>query len=217
MNYISVRQIMDDLLADDMMKGLSLERGINYAVEFIKVVGMHPLFEKKIATIEIKDHRGELPCDFYKEIQVRKPKGGAYIYATGSFNPKVPMTYRIQGHVIITSEKCGEVELAYDAFMTDHEGFPLIIDDGIFPRALELYIQKRYFTILFNSGKVSQAVLQNTQQEYAFYVGQAQNNLVKPTLDQMEAIKNMWNTLIPRHHKHAESFESLGQPERLTI
>ena len=217
MKYISVRQIMDDLLADDMMKGLSLERAINYAVEFIKVIGMPPIFDDKIEKIEIKNHRGVLPCDLYEIKQVRKPKGGAYIYATGSFNPQLPMTYKVQGDVIITSEECGEVEIAYTAFNTDREGFPLIIDDGIFPRALELYIQKRYFTILFNNGKISQQVLRNTQQEYAFYAGQAQNNLIKPSLDQMESIKNMWNTLIPKHHKHADSFESMSQPERLTI
>jgi len=58
MNYISIRQILDDLLADDLMRGLSLERAVNYAVEFIRVVGMPPIFESKIERIHIEDYRG---------------------------------------------------------------------------------------------------------------------------------------------------------------
>ena len=218
MNYISIRQILDDLLADDMMKGLSLERAIKYTVEFIKVVGMPKLFKDKVELVEIFNHRGVLPCDFYEIIQVKDPKGFAYLSAEGSFGNidrgEFPaFTYKIQDNVIITSTKDIPVEVAYRAMLVDGEGFPLVPDNGIFPRALELYIQKRYFTILFNSGKVNKDVLQNVQQEYAFCVGQAQADLVRPSLDEMQSITNMWNTLIPKVHKHADAFASVNAPE----
>ena len=93
----------------------------------------------------------------------------------------------------------------------------MIPDNGTFPRALELYIQKRYFTILFNSSKLPLNVLQNVQQEYAFYVGQAQSDLVRPSLDEMESIKNMWTTLIQKNYKHADGFKTLNTPEVLKI
>lgn len=213
MNYISVRQIMDDLLADDMMRGLSLERAVNYAVEFIRIVGMPAAFEEKIATIDIKEHRGILPCDLFKIIQVRQPCGPSYIYASTTFNPRDGLVYKVQGNVIITSTKEGKVEISYTAMGVDGEGFPLIVDNGTFARALELYIQKRWFTILFNSGKLAAPILQNVKQEYAFYVGQAQNDLIKPSLDQMESIKNMWTTLIQKDHKHSDVFSSMNAPE----
>lgn len=220
MNYISIRQILDDLLDDDMMKGLSLERAVNYTVEFIKVVGMPPIFETKVETITIEDYRGLLPCDFYEIIQVKDPKGLAYISSESSFlehsEQGIP-TYFIKGNVIFTSLKDGEVKVAYRAIKTDSDGFPLIPDNGTFARALELYIQKRYFTILFNNSKISSNVLQNTQQEYAFYVGQAQSDLVRPNIDQMESIKNMWNTLIPKIHKHADGFKTVNAPEFLSF
>lgn len=215
MEYISVRQIIDDLLADDMMKGLSLERCVNYAQEFTKIIGMPNNFESKVIEVPIKDYRGQLPCDFYEVIQVKDPKGVAYISAEGNFQNKLAFTYSIKGNVIFTSTKDTPVCVAYRAIMVDEEGFPLVPDNGTFPRALELYIQKRYFTILFNSGKIAQNVLQNIQQEYAFYVGQAQSDLVRPNLDQMQSITNIWNTLIPRIHKHASGFESVNMPERL--
>lgn len=221
MDYISVRQILDDLLADDMMKGCSLERVVKYAVEFIKVIGMPPVFDSKVAKVDIKDYRGELPCDFYKVIQVKDPKGFAYISSEGSFsNQNKPdatpaFTYLIKGNVIFTSTKDTSVEVAYYALNVDEEGFPLIPDNGTFSRALELYIQKRYFTTLFNSGKISIQVLHNVQQEYAFYAGQAQSDLIKPDFDQMESIKNMWTELIPRIYKHADGFKTVNTPEIL--
>ena len=223
MNYISIRQILDDLLADDMMRGLSLERAVNYAVEFIKVVGMPPIFEHKVACVPIHNHRGELPCDLYKIIQVKDPKGFAYIASTGSFsNANYPWgyeayTYVVKENIIFTSTKEIDVEVAYTAIKVDDDGFPMIPDNGTFPRALELYIQKRYFTILFNSSKIPLNVLQNVQQEYAFYVGQAQSDLVRPSLDEMESIKNMWTTLIQKNYKHADGFKTLNTPEVLKI
>ena len=213
MNYISIRQILDDLLADDMMKGLSLERAVNYAVEFIRVVGMPKAFEEKVEEIEIENYRGVLPCDFFEEIQVKGVKGPEYIYMETAFHRKLAFTYKIQGNVIITSAKDSPIKLAYRAIKVDDDGFPLIPDNGTFARALELYIQKRYFTILFNSSKIPYNVLQNVQQEYAFYVGQAQSDLVRPSVDQMQSITNMWTSLLQRDHKHADGFASVNMPE----
>lgn len=213
MNYISIRQIMDDLLADDMMKGLSLERAVNYAVEFIRVVGLPNAFEEKVEKIKIENHRGVLPCDFYEVVQVKDCKGLEYLSTETPFDSRVLLTYKIQGNVIITSVKETELLFAYRAHKVDADGFPMIPDNGSFPRALELYIQKRYFTILFNSGKVSRDVLQNTQQEYAFYVGQASNDLVRLSIDQMQSLTNMWTSLLQRHHKHADGFATINAPE----
>lgn len=221
MKYISVRQILDDLLADDMMRGLSLERAVNYAAEFMQVVGMPPEFENKVEKVEIEDWRGKLPCDLYEIVQVKDPKGFAYISAEGSFgNRNHPeqypaFTYMVKGDIIFTSTKSIDLLVSYLAIPTDDYGFPLIPENAAYIRALELYIQKRYFTILFNNGKINQNVLANTQQEYAFYVGQAQSDLIRPSLDQMESIKNMWTTLIPKVHKHADGFKTVNNPEVL--
>ena len=221
MKYISVRQILDDLLADDMMRGLSLERAVNYAAEFMQVVGMPPEFENKVEKVEIENWRGKLPCDLYEIVQVKDPKGFAYISAEGSFgNRNHPeqypaFTYRVKGDIIFTSTKSIDLLISYLAIPTDDYGFPLIPENAAYIRALELYIQKRYFTILFNNGKINQNVLTNTQQEYAFYVGQAQSDLICPSLDQMESIKNMWTTLIPKMYKHADGFKTVNNPEVL--
>lgn len=213
MNYINIKQILDDLLDDDMMKGLSLERAVNYAVEFIRVIGMPNVFENKVEKIEIVNHRGQLPCDCFEVVQVKDPKGFEYLSMESPFGKEVACSYKIQGDVIFTSVKDTELTVAYRAHLLDKDGYPLIPDNGTFARALELYIQKRYFTKLFNSSKIPLNVLQNVQQEYAFYAGQAQNDLIRPNVDQMQTVTNMWNTLIPRVHKHSDGFASMNVPE----
>ena len=78
-------------------------------------------------------------------------------------------TYKIQGSVIYTSLKEGTIEISYRAilslwaFAVDDEGSPLIPEKSSFTRALELYIKNQCFTILFDLGKINQAVYANVQ------------------------------------------------------
>ena len=127
------------------------------------------------------------------------------------------LTYKVQGRVIFTSMKEGVIEIAYQAIKVDEDGFPLIPDNSSFIRALELYIKKNHFTVLFDLGKISPAVYSNVQQEYAWAVGQAQSDLIRPTIDQMEAFSNSWNTLIPRMSEHKSGFVSSGTKEHIEL
>lgn len=230
-NYISIKQILDDLLDHPMLQGLTLERAINYAIRFIQIVGMPNQFEEKVSIIEIKDYRGVLPDDFYEMIQVRTHKEGdknprtykyaenSFHYSSGEYDNKLKeiFTYKIQNNVIYTSTKDLEIEISYWAIPVDNMGFPLIPENSSFITALELYIKKQYFTILFDTGKLNPNVLQNVQQEYAWYVGQAQSDLIRPTIDQMQSITNMWNTLIPRVTEHEKGFYNAGSREYLKV
>jgi hypothetical protein len=113
--------------------------------------------------------------------------------------------------------KEGTIEIAYEALAVDSEGYPLIPDNSSFTRALELYIKKQCFTVLFDLGKISQAVYSNVCQEYAWAVGQAQSDLVRPTPDEMESITNMWNTLVPRATEHRTGFINNGTKEQIKV
>jgi hypothetical protein len=127
------------------------------------------------------------------------------------------MSFKTQGSIIYTSFKDGNLDISYKSLPVDNEGFPLLPDEPTFLRALELYIKKQWFTILFDMSKISPAVLQNTQQEYAFAAGACNNTFIIPSVSEMEAIKNMWNQLIPRTNEFKNGFKSLGYKEHLTI
>nr|DAO34817.1 MAG TPA: hypothetical protein [Crassvirales sp.] len=229
-NYISIKQVLDDLLDHPLLQDLSFERVVNYTVHFLQIVGVPNEFEEKTVLIDIKDYRGCLPCDYYDMIQVRTYKEGEYCprvfrYTTDSFHnsPKKgdsdtwDLTYKLQNSIIYTSIKEGTIEIAYHAIKVDKEGYPMIPENSSFIQALELYIKKKVFTILFDQGKINNAVLQNTQQEYAWAVGQAQRDLTMPTIDQMESISNMWTQLLQRNNEHSKGMKPLGRREYIKL
>ena len=227
LRYISIRQILDDLLEHPLLKDLTLERAVNHTINFIRIVGMPPIFEEKVTTLEVVDYRAALPCDLYKINQVRlKENGGAkgtFRYSTDTFHMSdtdqhfPAFTYKTQGGILFSSKRECTIEIAYQALSTDQDGYPTIPDNSTFINALELYIKKKHFTILFDMQRISPAAYQNVQQEYAWAVGQCQSDLIRPTMDQMESITNMWNTLVPRANEHASAFIGNGSKERLKL
>ena len=195
----------------------------------MRIVGIPTSFIEKTEDLEIKDYRAQLPCDLYEINQIRfLDKGNKEIYfrySTDNFHMDTGrhfdrdyrgFTYKVQNSCIITSIREGKITLSYKAFPMDDEGYPLIPDNSSYSKALELYIKLQYFTILFDLGKIQPQVLQNTQQQYCWYVGQAQTDLIRPTLDQMESLSNMWNKLLPDTTRdHQTGYRYMGSQEKI--
>ena len=220
-----------------MMRDIPFETAVEYTVDFISLVGTPAIYDEKTEIIRIDNWRGPLPCDFVEMIQVRiAPKQHmdcwcghhafigtpTYRYSDNSFHmshfkPSTlntrELTYKIQGMVIFTSPKDIDVEIAYRAFAVDDEGYPLLPDNTSFLRGLENYIKLQWFTMLFDMGKISLAVLQNTQQEYAWAVGDAQSEFSRLDLDKAETLFNSFATLLPRNNEHWKAFFSNGAKE----
>lgn len=219
-SYISIKQIMDKIMQHPLLHDISLEQVVDMTISFMRIVGMPRMFTEKVVSITVDKYRALLPCDYYQTIQIRIPGGHALVYSTDSFhmsNKCYSSTYKIQGNIIYTSIESGELELAYLAISTDEDGYPLLPDNSSFTRALELYIKKQWFTILFDLGKITPAVLQNTQQEYAWAVGDCQSEFNRMSIDQMEAFSNSWRTMILRDHQHSSGFIGNGSRQTLNI
>ena len=229
-NYISLKQIADKVLRNPVMAGISFEAIIDYAVDFMRIVQCGGFFENKCVPIEIQEHQGLLPEDFFEMIQVRLGTAvtedgeltvsKAFRYATDTFHLSgysnyFDMTYKIQGGHIFTSIKEGVIEISYKAILIDDEGFPLIPDNSKFTRALEAYIKLQWFTILFEMGKLQQAVYQNAQQMYAWAVGACESEFQKMSLDKAESFFNSWRSLIPRANEHYTTYNTLGSRQNL--
>lgn len=218
----SIKKILDSCLRHPLMQDLSLETAVDYAVDFLRIVGVPSMFSEKVIYLKVDNYRAKLPCDYYKVIQVR-PKGRpALIASTDSFfmggrYRDENNTYKIQGNIIYTSLEDDTLELAYLAIETDKDGYPLIPDNSSFTRALELYIKKQWFTILFDLGKINPNVLQNTQQEYAWAVGDCMTEFNRLSIDEMEAFSNSWRTMILRDHQHASGFANNGTRQTLKV
>ena len=228
MNYISIREVLDNILDHPLLKDLSFERAVNYTMHFIRIVGMPKQFNEKTELVDINNYRGQLPCDIYNIIQVRTHSDcndnyRVFRYSTDNFHmsntkqDSYDLTYKVQGNVIFTSIKEGTIEIAYHSIVTDSEGYPMIPDNSSFITALELYIKKKCFTVKFDMGEINAQVYSQVCQDYAWAVGQAQSELVRPSIDEMQAISNMWNTLIPRVTEHNMGFVNNGSQEKLKL
>lgn len=220
--YISIKEVLDNLLDNPLLQDLTLERVINYTVDFIRKVGMPKIYIEKTEKLDVRDYRAMLPCDFHKMIQVREPKKGStkiFRTSTDSFHMSEnkseshDLTYKLQGQIIYTSLKEGTIEIAYEAIPVDCDGYPQVPDNSSFRDALELYITKRRYKVLYDTGKIRGDVYSTTCQDYAFAVGQAQTSLIMPSIDEMESITNMWNTLVPRVTQHNTGFVNNGTKE----
>lgn len=221
MDYIDINVIADRIKRNPLLEDIPLETIIDYAVEFIKIMGVPASFVEKTAQVEVRDYRGVLPCDFYSPIQIRTDKGDYFRYSTDSFHlsqtnkSNSGVTYKIQGNCIFTSIPECTVEIAYLAMPMDKEGLPLIPDNGTYPRALQEYIVVECYTDLSDQGKIDLRVLANRQQRYAFFAGQARTDLIRPTVDQMEAITNMWTRLLPSRRDHQNGYATIGAREHI--
>lgn len=221
-----------------MMRDIPFETAVEYAVDFISLMGTPAIYDEKTAVIQIHDWKGPLPCDFEHMIQVRAAAGcqhnrrwldchplwshPIYRESGASFHMSEwkpnqhftgEFTYKIQGMVIFTSTKDVDVEIAYRAFAIDDEGYPLLPDNTSFLRGLELYIKLQWFTVLFDMGKISGQVLSNTQQEYAWAAGDAQSEFSRLNIDEAETLFNSMKTLLPRNNEHWRGFFTNGSKE----
>lgn len=232
----NIRRILDRIMRHPMLRDIPFETAVEYTVDFIELLGTPAIYNEKTAIIKVDDWRGELPCDFHRMIQVRAAGNQhhrscrdiiwnitpVYRYTGNSFHmssrkPNQMMagefTYMTQGMFIFTSTKNVDLEIAYTAFATDEEGYPLLPDNTSFLRGLENYIKLQWFTMKFDMGEISQAVLQNTQQEYAWAVGDAQSEFSRLDLDKAETLFNSFKTLLPRNYEHWKGFFDNGSKE----
>lgn len=228
--YINIRRILDELKKHPLLQDLTLEQVVSYTITFIGIFGMPKLYQDKEESIHIENFRARLPCDLISINQIKGCETGICLRSmTDTFMPRehhdrvtgyrLPqeLSFKTQGQVLYVSFKTGDVLVSYKAIPIDKDGFPLLIDNPVFLKALEAYIKKEEFTILFDIGKITPAVLQNTQQQYAWLAGQLQSEFTIPSISEMESIKNSWCALIQKVSEFDSGFKSLGDKEKIRL
>ena len=221
--FTTIRELADRITRHPLMEELTLDGIIQYAIDFITIVGLPTTFEEKSVTLTIKNFRAELPCDALEIIQVRNDKTGFSMrssfdsFATAKHSRykevRTEDTFVRRGNILNTSFQTGQITVVYKSIAVDDMGFPLIPDDPLFQLTLELYIKKQYFMILFDLGKISHQALNVTQQEYAFKVGQLRTSYIMPSINEMEGISNFMTELLPNHNRFKHGFRHLGDKE----
>lgn len=147
-------------------------------------------------------------------------------FSPQSANPEgVPVsdsiTFDINNNYLTLSIQKGKVCIAYMAFPTDKEGFPMLPDDINYRVAVRQYLVQRIRYIQWSkdpSDRGKQALFAYDEKEWLWYVGKATNAAKMPHLEQMESLKNQIIRLIPSINEHDTFFANLGakQLKRLT-
>jgi hypothetical protein len=220
--YISIRELLSRVLRHKLLQEFTLEQAIQYTIDFIGIFGFPELYEDKQAEIDICDFRGKLPCDLISIDMVKECKTGVPLRSmTAAFNPggkyynhlRQEPQFKTQNRTIITSFPEGKVIIAYKAIPVDDEGLPLLVNNTKYLKALELYVKCQLFTMLFDEGKITQQVLNHTEQEYGWAAGQLEEEFKTPSVAEMQTITNMLHQIFPRHNEFYNNFESLGNKE----
>lgn len=118
--YTSLKSIYDSLTRQRLLANLSFEAVIDYAVNFMEILGIPNLFINKVATLSTNNHKIKLPCDYIKMVQM-KGRFGTYRKGTSTFHmqqrkPK-PYDYCDNGCIVsrhdiprIEGETCSHCE-----------------------------------------------------------------------------------------------------------
>ena len=220
--YVSIKEIVSRVLRHPMLKDFGLEQAIQYVADFNDIFGLPKLMEDKEADVNIKDYRGVLPCDCAAINQVKDCETGiCYRAMQDTFMPndksygcqQEELAFKTQGNIIFVSRKFAKIRISYKSVPVDKDGYPMLIDNGIYLKALELYIKKELFLVLFEMGKVNAAQIQNVQQDYAWRAGQLQKELTTPSVSEMESFAREWTAMIPRDNTFSNGFRDAGNRE----
>jgi len=215
---INIKQLIDKVRRHPMMADLSMEAIVDYAVDFLQIVGLPTAFMENTAVVEIKNYKGELPSDYMEMVQVRTTTNPVvyYRYTSDTFHKSsnkvhsAPYTYKVQGNYIFTSEKDTTIEIAYLAIETDECGLPVLPDNAKFIRAIEAYIKYKHFTVLFDCGKITGNILEKADQEYCWAVGACQSEFNRLTLDKAETVLNILNNIFSPTDLHSNGYANMG-------
>lgn len=213
-NFITIKDLANRLLRHPLLQNTTLDNIIYYTIDFIHEHGIAEFFQRKSAVVEISNHRGELPCDFVS-VEGVAYKGKYLVATTGLDNSRKSIThhYKLQGNFIFTDIENGEITIVYNAIPLDQDMLPMIPDNPLFLKALELYIKKEIFTILFDMAQIHGNVLTNTQKEYAWAVRVMNDEFNSLSTAELESICNTLNRLLPYKSSFVNGFSGLKDPE----
>lgn len=214
--YVSLKEIINRVYKDggDIVEDLTEDDVILDTIELLGVVGIPQLFENKVETLEVKKYRALLPCDFVDLVAI-KTCSGPLNASTDKFdieesNTVVP-TYRIDGDVIKFSQEEGYVKISYTAVKTDNDGYPMIVNDQTFIRALVSYIiYKRVHTNYINGRLPNENIMERVERNYEFNIAQATARLTMPSVDELSNIARMMNSFIFRRSTRLTDYKNIG-------
>lgn len=233
--YVSMKSMLNRLLSNPLMNGITEADVARYIGECISLIGAPMSYEDKVEELTVENYRAELPCDLLYIQQTRKVSRNAHKtelfpmrYASDTFHSSYhevgspdfvskatnyDWTYSLNNGVIYTNFKDGIIQQSYKALKTDEEGLPMIPDNVKFEKAVENYIKAEWYRIQWELGKISDKVLQKAEQERDWYVGAANTAAQLMTIDQAETFRAAFTRILNNSTTARQFFQNHGRQE----
>lgn len=122
-------------------------------------------------------------------------------------NTEAQFEYKLDNGYIYTNFETGFLELVYTGFVTDDHGFPMIPDDQRYIEAVRWALIQHLDYRKWRVGEITDKVFQYSEQQRDWYIASARSKANIPTIDKMEAIKNMFLRSIPKVNEHDSYFK----------
>lgn len=195
--------------------------------------------------LTVDNYQAELPTGLHQIIQVAYAEEDNYDgpfypmrYSSGSFSAvrgitandgsgdteeektsqtefTVDYVYVISPGYIKINKPTGLLLVSYTKIPTDDDGYPMIPNDQGYIDALYWYITMKLYYPMWVQGRIRDAVYYDARRSWNYYSKQAYGNAMMPNPDQMEAIKNTWNRLIPELGDHNNFFSTTGERQEI--
>jgi hypothetical protein len=206
--YVSINRVLEEVYQNEgYAHDLDWGDAISWAGKALALINAPALYLTKktgldtiTPHIECTDHRGVLPVDFV-EIMVNGVKdsttGQIYTYSGNVNETYGSPTYVIKDGYIDISEETATLELEYTAFKVDENGFPMIPDVERVIEAVRSFITFRMDHKLWRLNKLSEAIYRDSEREWLWYVGSAQNALRLMNPERRKIWTKYWTQVLP--------------------
>lgn len=241
--YISLNQIISKYYRDFKIQDSDIWQDlIEWSAEAVQWIGLTTTARANLNRIfKVTNRQLCLPCDFLGNPQVafngRKvlPLEGTMVpiftptdftdlleaeiaistLVTGvsSTSSNIDYRYWIDDCYMKFNFELNQITISYLGSRVDDKGFPLIPDIIEYKTALIAYFTKMRSYPDFISGKMSVTIWDKIEEDWDHRCMQARVEKIKPDLDDMEQIKNMWTRLIPNMNAATTFYHGMGAPD----
>jgi len=234
--YTTIARVLENVIRDTgFTDEINFADAIEWAYRAMQFIGAPQIYITKVTDgnkelehpdpIQVVNYRAELPCDLHKIIQIRdycnraSLKSSTYNFLMSDNMREATvgnsLEYIINDGYIFTNFIEGQLEIAYEAFPIDKEGYPMIPDDERYLKAVESYIIERIARKLWLQDKINDYKYKALEQDWLFYVKSAKTKAQMPSFDEMESLKNQVLRLISHPDRHKNQFTQLGDAEQM--
>ena len=215
---------------------------IEWAARAMDLIGVYTPFTTTIDTVEITNYRAALPAGLINLIAVRDHKTRhTYIASTDEYlmqlynetqdatqdshdpvsavnetkagvKPAIMPAYKVVNGYIFCNIKSGYVDVKYTKYPTDENGCLIIPAEERYLMGIEAYIIHKIDKKLYRRGLISRNIMQESEQDWLWYVNSAASKLVTPNYDEAETLKNAFLKLRTDSNAHDYGFSEMNKP-----